>query len=259
MNIIVFVKQVFDTGATLRIQNGKIDAEGLPRVLNPYDEYAVEEAVRIKGKDPATRITLITLGPEKFKDTLRTGLAMGGDQAVHLLDPAFEGLDPLGVAGALALAAQKSGFDLILCGRQAVDDDMAFAGPAVAVRLGIPCVTVITRLEFAEDRATATVTRQVEGGSEIYETRLPCLLTCQKGLNEPRLPSLKGIMAARKKEVTVWTAADIGFDPAQAVKRVEEIDLSPPPRREKGVILNGPPQETCAELVRRLREDVKVI
>ncbi len=139
MKIIVCVKQVIDTGAALSLKEGRVDTEGLPRVLNPYDEYAVEEAVRIRERSPEdTTVTLLTLGPDKFKDTLRKGLAMGADQSVHLLDPAFEGLDRLGVATALSLAIRTLDHDLILCGRQAVDDDMAQIGPAIAVLLDIP-------------------------------------------------------------------------------------------------------------------------
>ena len=137
---------------------------------------------------------------------------MGADQAVHLLDAAFEGLDCLGVATALSKAIGTLEYDLILCGRQAVDDDMAQVGPAIAVLLGIPFVTVVTDLKISEDRQKAEVTRQIEGGSEIIEAPLPLLITCQKGLNEPRLPSLKGIMAAKKKEITILDAAAIGFD-----------------------------------------------
>ena len=262
MRILVCIKQVIDTGARLTIKDGRVEGDALPRVLNPYDEFALEEAIRIKEADADTTVTVLTLGPEKFRDTLRTGLAMGADEAVHLLDPAFERLDSLGVAHALAQAAGKVGFDLILCGRQAVDDDMAQVGPALSVFLDIPCLTMVTKLEFAGDKQSATVTRQVEGGAEVYRLALPCLLTCQKGLNEPRLPSLKGIMKAKKKEITVWDAAAIGFDAATygaGANRVREVELTPPPARPKGVMLEGTPQEASAELVRILRDERKVI
>lgn len=260
MNIIVCVKQVVDTGAALRLEDGKVNTEGLPRVMNPYDEYAVEEAIRIRERDPETTVTVISLGPENFKDTLRRALAMGADKAIHLLDPAFAGLDGQGVAQALALAIRPLAFDLILCGRQAVDDDMALVGPALAEFLNIPYVTVVTQLAIAEDKKRATITRQIEGGSEILEGPLPLLLTCQKGLNEPRLPSLKGMMAAKKKETKVLDAAAIGFDPATqgvTANRVKEIELSLPPARQKGVLLEGP--DACARLVKILRDEVKVI
>jgi len=263
VNIIVCVKQVIDTGAALSLKDGRVDIEGLPRVLNPYDEYAVEEAVRIREQSPEdTAVTLLTLGPDNFKDTLRKGLAMGADQAVHLLDPAFERLDGLGVATALSKAIQTLDYDLILCGRQAVDDDMAQIGPAIAVFLEIPYVTVVTRLQLADDRRKAEVTRQIEGGSEIIEAPLPLLLTCQKGLNEPRLPSLKGIMAAKKKEITTLDAAAIDFDAevlGTAANRVRETSLSLPSARNKGIILEGTPEEACSQLVRTLRDEVKVI
>ncbi len=263
MKIIVCVKQVIDTGAALTLKDGQVDTEGLPRVLNPYDEFAVEEAVRIREQSPDdTTVTLITLGPDRFKDTLRKGLAMGADQAIHLLDSAFDGLDGLGVATALSKAIGTLEYDLILCGRQAVDDDMAQVGPAMAVLLGIPFVTVVTKLDLSEDRQKAEVTRQIEGGSEILEAPLPLLLTCQKGLNEPRLPSLKGIMAAKKKEITLLDAAAIGFDAdsmGAAANRVRETSLTLPPARKKGIILEGSPEEACAQLLQALRDDAKVI
>ena len=263
MNIIVCVKQVIDTGAALALKDGQVDTEGLPRVLNPYDEFAVEEAVRIREQAPEeTTVTLISLGPDNFKDTLRKGLAMGADKAVHLLDSAFEGLDGLGVATALSKALGTLEYDLILCGRQAVDDDMAQVGPALAVLLGIPFVTVVTNLNISDDRQKAEVTRQIEGGSEIIEAPLPLLITCQKGLNEPRLPSLKGIMAAKKKEMTLLDAAAIGFDPnsmGAAANRIRETALALPAARKKGIMLEGAPEETCSQLVQALRDDVKVI
>ncbi len=263
MKLIVCVKQVIDTGAALTLKEGRVDTEGLPRVLNPYDEFAVEEAVRIREQAPEdTTVTLLTLGPDNFKDTLRKGLAMGADQAVHLLDPAFEGLDGLGVATALSKAIGTLEYDLILCGRQAVDDDMAQVGPAIGVLLGIPFVTVVTDLKLSEDRQGAKVTRQIEGGSEIIEAPLPLLITCQKGLNEPRLPSLKGIMAAKKKEITILDAASIGFDAqanGAASNRVRESALALPASRKKGIILEGTPEAACSQLVQALRNDVKVI
>ena len=131
MKIIVCIKQVIDTAARIRITDGKVDAAGSPRVINPYDEFAIEEAIRIREKVPETEVIALTLGPEGFKDALKTSLAMGADRAIHLIDPAFDGLDNLGVARALAKAIRKLSFDLILCGRQAVDDDMAQVGPAM--------------------------------------------------------------------------------------------------------------------------------
>jgi len=262
VKIVVCIKQVIDTAATINVKDGKVDAEGSPRVLNPYDEYAVEEALRIREKFPESTVTVVSLGPEKFRDTLRSGLAMGADRAALLLDPAFDNIDPTGVAQALAKALRLIKYDLILCGRQAVDDDMGQVGPSLAVFLNIPFVCVVTKLELDDNLENAVVTRQIEGGSEIIEAKLPLLLTCQKGLNEPRLPSLKGIMAAKKKEIETLDAAAIGFDQASMgaqVNRIKEIDLSLPPKREKGVMLEGSPQEAVSALVKILREDIKVV
>ena len=260
MKIIVCVKQVIDTAAKISVKDGKIDATGSPRVMNPYDEFAVEEALRIKQKKPDSEITLLSLGPESFKEVLKNGLAMGADKAIHLHDPAFEDLDNLGVAQALANAIGTLSYDLILCGRQAVDDDMAQVGPALAVLLNLPFVSVITGLIFSEDFAKAQITRQIEGGSEGFEAPLPLLVTCQKGLNTPRLPSLKGIIAAKKKQIETLSANAIGFDVrSQEPVRVRQADLSLPPERKKGRIIEGSLTESLPELVRLLREEEKVV
>jgi electron transfer flavoprotein beta subunit len=263
VKIIVCVKQVLDTAAKIRIKNNRVDEDGVPRILNPYDEYAVEEALLVRDKFPGSEITVITLGPENSRDALKAALAMGADKAIHLKDPLFDALDNQGVAYLLAQAIRTMSFDLILCGRQAVDDDMAGIGPALAIFLKIPFVSVVTQLRFSSANAEGViVVRQVEGGAEEIEASLPALLTCQKGLNVPRLPSLKGIMAAKKKEIAVLDAKAVGFDPQNpgaAVNRVRQIDLSLPPVRKKGRILSGSPEETAKELVRVLREEEKVV
>jgi electron transfer flavoprotein beta subunit len=262
MKIIVCVKQVLDTAAQIQIEQGRVVSPGSPRIINPYDEFAIEEAVRIKEKLPDTEITLVSLGPEGFKDSIKKALAMGADKAVHLLDPKFEGLDSYAVAGILKHYIEKSSYDLILCGRQSVDVDMAQTGPLLATFLDIPFVTVVTGLEISEDFRSAMITRQVEGGSESREVSLPLLLTCQKGLNEPRLPSLKGIMAAKKKEVLTLSGEDLGIDDAilnPANNKVIEENLSLPPERKKGIILKGSEEEICGNLVRLLREEEKII
>ena len=262
MKIIVCVKQVLDTAAKIKLAEGRVDPQGSPRVMNPYDEFAVAESVKLRDRFPDSEVTLLTLGPENFKDVLKTGLAMGADHAKHLLDPAFDGLDNLGVAKALAKAVRTIGFDLILCGKQAVDDDMAQTGTALAVLLGIPFVTVVTQLEIADDQKRATVTRQIEGGSDILEGSWPLLITCQKGLNEPRLPSLKGIMAAKKKPIDILTAGDIGFHQASegtAANRVRELGLTLPTARKSVRMIEGSPEEATRELARILREEEKLI
>ncbi|MEK9627823.1 MAG: electron transfer flavoprotein subunit beta/FixA family protein [Nitrospinota bacterium] len=263
MKIIVCIKQVLDTGAKIEIQDEKIVSPGSPFIMNPYDEFAVEEAVRIKTALPDSEITVLSLGPDSVKETLKRALAMGADHAVHISDPLFDGIDNSLVASVLARAVQKHSFDLVLCGRQAVDDDMAQVGPALAVLLEIPFVTIVTKIQFSDDFKSADITRQIEGGSEIRKNMtLPFLATCQKGLNEPRLPSLKGIMAAKKKEIQNLSATDLGLD-AEALNpennKLQEIKLSLPPERKKGIILEGTDEEMAKQLATIIREEEKII
>ncbi|HIF02126.1 MAG TPA: electron transfer flavoprotein subunit beta/FixA family protein [Nitrospinaceae bacterium] len=262
MRILVCVKQVIDTAARIELKDQKLDGTALARVLNPYDEFAIEEALRIRELKHDTEIVLISLGPECFRDSLRAGLAMGADRAVHLMDPLFNKVDSLTTAYLLSLAATLLGFDIIFCGRQAVDDDMALVGPALAVYLKIPCVTVVTKLDFLQDWDVAVATRQIEGGSEAIESPIPALFTCQKGLNQPRLPSLKGIMAAKKKEIETFNADKLGFSLKENSSSKETLihtGLSLPDRRGKGKIIGGSPNEVATQLVKILREQEKVV
>ena len=262
MRIIVCIKQVLDTSAQIDIENGKAVSPGSPRVINPYDEFAIEEAIRIKENKPDTEINLVSLGPAGFKDSIKKALAMGADSAVHLIDSKFERLDSYSVAKVLMRYIEKCSFDLILCGRQSVDVDMAQTGPLLATFLEIPFVTVVTGIEFSGDYKFAKITRQVEGGSESRGLSLPLLLTCQKGLNEPRLPSLKGIMAAKKKEIKTLNASDLCIEVDilnENNNMVFEEKLSLPPKRKKGIILKGSEEEACDNLVRLLRDEEKII
>ena len=262
MQIVVCIKQVLDTAARIELKGGKVDSTRLAKVLNPYDEFAVEEAIRIRERKPDTDVTLLSLGPDNFRDALRAGLAMGADNAIHLMDPSFNGLDSLTTARLLAKTITLIGFDLILCGKQAVDDDMGQIGPAIAVFLGIPCVTVVTQLEFTDNWKRTKVSRQIEGGSEIMESPLPVLFTCQKGLNQPRLPSLKGIMAAKKKEIQIFDAEKINFVPSvigDITNNATPANLELPPPRAKGAIFDGSINDVVSKLVKTLRETEKVV
>ncbi|MBC8284331.1 MAG: electron transfer flavoprotein subunit beta/FixA family protein [Nitrospinae bacterium] len=263
MKIIVCIKQVLDTAAKIEIQGDKIVSPGSPFIMNPYDEFAVEEAIRIKTELPESEITVFSLGPDSVKETLKRALAMGADRAIHISDPLFEGLDHSQVAKILASAISKETFDLVLCGRQAVDDDMAQMGPALAVLLEIPFSTVVTKIKFSEDFKSADITRQIEGGSEIRKNMsLPFLVTCQKGLNEPRLPSLKGIMAAKKKEIQNLTAADLDMDGkllGPQNNKLQTTKLSLPPERKKGIILEGTDEDIAKQLATIIREEEKII
>ena len=263
MEIIVCIKQVLDTGAKIEMQGEKVVASASPYIINPYDEFALEEAIRIKSALPDSEVTVFSLGPERVQEALKRALAMGADHAVHILDPLFDGIDNSLIAKILAKAIQKKSFDLVLCGRQAVDDDMAQVGPALAVLLGIPFITIVTKIQFSENFQTVDITRQIEGGSEIQKNRsLPFLVTCQKGLNEPRFPSLKGIMAAKKKEIQKISASDLQldakfFDPLN--NKLQEIKLSLPPERKKGTILEGADEDITKQLVAIIREEEKIV
>jgi len=263
MKIIVCIKQVLDTGAKIEMQGEKVIAPGSPFIINPYDEFALEEAIRIKSALPDSEVTVFSLGPERAQEALKRALAMGADHAVHILDPLFDGIDNSLIAKILAKAIKKNSFDLVLCGRQAVDDDMAQVGPALAVLLGIPFITIVTKIQFSENFQTADITRQIEGGSEIQKNRsLPFLVTCQKGLNEPRFPSLKGIMAAKKKEIQKISASDLQLD-AKLLdplnNKLQEIKLSLPPERRKGTILEGADEDITKQLVAIIREEEKIV
>ncbi|MBI5166557.1 MAG: electron transfer flavoprotein subunit beta/FixA family protein [candidate division NC10 bacterium] len=264
MKIIVCLKQVPDTAATIKVKpdGSGVETEGITYVINPYDEFALEEALRIKERLGEGEVTVITLGPPKAKEALRTALAMGADKGVHLSDPAFEGGDSYATAKALARAIQGLPYDLILCGKQAVDDDAAQVGPAMAELLGLPQACVITKLEIDANRKKAVVHRQIEGASEIMEVSLPAVFTAQKGLNEPRYPSLKGIMGAKKKEIAEHNPSSLGLSPEEvglAGSKVKILKLSPPPSRATGKILEGEPREQASQLVKLLREEAKII
>jgi len=264
LKIIVCIKSVPDTASHIRIKpdSSTIDLEGVTFVMNPYDEFAVEEALRIKEKHGQTEVTAISVGGMRAKEVLRVALSMGVDQAIHLTDPAFEDLDSLGIARVLAKAIGKLRFDLILCGKQAVDMDSAQVGPALAEILGLPQIGVITKLEFDESWQILRGHRQIESATEIIEALIPCVLTTQKGLNEPRYPSLRGILAAKKKEIPEWDSSQLrpGDEGTElSPSKVRIIALKNPPLRNPGHILAGEVQDQVKELVRLLREEAKVI
>jgi electron transfer flavoprotein beta subunit len=224
-----------------------VDTQGVKFVLNPYDEYAVEEALKLKEAAGDGSVTVMTLGGEESKETLRTALAMGADDAVLLKgQPSVDGL---GTAEKLAEAIKGREYDLVLFGKQAIDDDNLQVPAMVAQLLGLPCATVVTELKV--DGGAVAATREVEGGHEIVEFELPGLIAAQKGLNEPRYPSLKGIMQAKKKPLEEVDAGD-------AESRLEIIEVMNPPVRSAGQIV-GEGADAVPELVRKLRDEAKVI
>jgi electron transfer flavoprotein beta subunit len=264
VNSIVCVKQVPDTEIRIDIEDGQVVEEKLQYVINPYDEYAIEEALRLREKFGEGRITVLTLGPERAREAIMQTLAVGADEAIHLVDEAFQGGDAYTTAKALAEAIVRLGleYDIILCGKQGVDHDNAQVGIVLAEMLNLPHVSLVTRLEVADDKSKAVAQRGVEGGKEVVETPLPAVITAQKGLNEPRYPTFTGIRSARKKPIHKKTAAELNVDPetvGAAGAKLEIVSLSLPPERDAGQIIPGNPVEACRDLVRLLREEAKVV
>lgn len=264
MEIIVCVKQVPDTESIIKIKpdGSDIIKDDLKYIVNPYDEFGIEEALKIKEKSGGT-VTILCLGPDKAIEAIRTGLAMGADNAIHLNDPAFEGGDAFSTARAISAALKDVKYDLIFCGRQAVDDDLSQVGATLAGFLGIPQVSLIQKLEIADDQKSAIAHRQVEGGIEVLEVSLPAVFTAQKGLNEPRYASLPGIMKAKKKPVDKKDIAALGLSQDSVGKegaRTKIIKFTSPPGRQAGRIIEGEgPEETVPLLVKLLKEEAKVI
>ncbi len=249
MNSIVCVKRVPDSATRVRVAPDRlsIDDAGVKYVLNPYDEYAVEEALQRKEAAGEGAVTVLCLGPNGARETLRTALAMGADAAVLL--KADGSPDGLTVARALAEEIRGREFDLLLFGKQAIDDDNMQVPAMVAEILELPCVTVV--VELVTEGRQAVAKREIEGGHEVVEFALPAVVAVQKGINEPRYPSLKGIMAAKKKpleEKEIQLA-----DP-----RVQLVSLSEPPPPKAAEIV-GEGAEAVSDLVRKLREEAKVL
>lgn len=256
MEIAVLLKQVPATESLIEIAEGgtAIKTEGINWVMNPYDEMAVEEALQIRGAAGGT-VTVFSLGPEKTVEALRTALAMGADSAVRI-DPQGRWLDGLAIAKVLAGELKKGAFDLIIAGHRAVDDDNFQVGPAVAEFMGIPHISMVIRQEVAQGKIRCT--RTIDGGTLELETRLPALITTQRGLNEPRYASLPGIMKAKKKPIDTRPLSATGTDPGDP--KVRTLALRLPPQRKGGRIIAGEgAAEKAAALVKALREEAKVI
>ena len=260
MEIIVLVKQVpaTDFAPEIDASGVSVRTDDINWVMNPYDELAVEEALRIR-EAHGGQVTLISAGPERVTDTLRTGLAMGADNAVLVSVPTLSADNPLALAKVLAATVAAMPFDLVITGMRAVDDDGYFIGPAVAQALGIVSVTQVVCQEIEAGRIR--LHRSVEGGTEILETDLPVLFTTQRGINEPRFTSLSGIMKARKKEVPAWSLATLGLAPETLPAIACQVSrLGFPPKRKGGRLVEGEtPREQARELVRLLHQEAKVI
>ena len=259
MKILVAVKQVPDTATQVKIAGDakSIETAGITWIVSPYDEFAVEEALRIKEKRGQGEVVAVTVGPERAKEALRSCLAMGADRAIHVNDPALATADTLTTARALAAVIKQEQPGLVLVGRQAIDDDMGAVGAQLAEVLDWPCAYWIMEETIDADGKTVKAARQVEGGLEVFDVPLPAVLAAQKGLNEPRYPTLKGIMGAKKKEIKDMKAGDLGLGAEAPQLSITKLEALPP--RPPGRIIDGDVATAVKELVRSLREDAKAI
>jgi len=260
MNILVFIKRVPDTESRIRInrQTRAVVEEGLNFIISPNDEYALEEGLRLKEAKGGT-VTTVSVGSEEALAVLRKALAMGADEAVLVKDDLKETYDGLRTAKIIAASVAKKhpGADLLLVGRQSVGADHRQVPSMVAERLGLPQANVVTKLEIEGGGGRAS--REVEGASEWVTFSLPAVVSAQKGLNEPRYETLKGIMAAKRKTIPVVAISDIGLTDGEVAPRVEVVALEPPATRKAGTMIPGTPEEAAKALVELLRREAKVI
>lgn len=251
MKILVPAKRVPDPNSTIKVKpdGSGIVTENLKYVINPFDEIAIEEALRIKERLGEGEVVLVGIGSKACAEQLRTGLAMGADRAILVLNE--QEIDSLGVARVLARLVQEERADLVLMGKQAIDDDSNQAGQMLAELLGWPQATFASKVELGPDRKSARVTREVDGGLETLELPLPAVVTSDLRLNEPRYASLPGIMKARKKELKEIPLASLGVDVSP---KLRVLKLSAPPKRQAGRKV-----ESVQELVQALHSEAKVI
>lgn len=257
MNIFVLVKRTFDTEEKIVVSGGKIQEDGAEFIINPYDEYAIEEAIQ-KRDELGGKVTVVTIGGEDSEKQLRTALAMGADEAVLInTEDDLDELDQYSAATILAEYLKDKEVDLILAGNVAIDGGSGQVGPRLADLLGINYVTTITSLEI--DGTNVKIVRDIEGDSEILETSLPLLVTAQQGLNEPRYPSLPGIMKAKKKPLEELELDDLDIDEDDVEVKVETIEIYLPPQKAAGRVLEGDLSAQVKELVSLLHNEAKVV
>lgn len=259
MHIVVLVKQVPDTAdVKINPETNTLIRDGVESITNPFDTYAVEEAVRLKEK-LGGKVTALTMGPPQAEAVLREAISVGADEGVLVSDRAFAGSDTWATSYTLASAIKKLGdVDIIVCGKQAADGDTAQVGPGVATHMDIPQITFVRKIEEV-DETHIVAERLFEEGYEVVESPLPCLLTVVKEINDPRLPSLKGKMAAKKAVMRSMSADDLGCDPKKlgldgSPTKVVKI-FSPEPR-EGGEMLEGEVHEVVPSLVEKIKDIV---
>lgn len=263
MDIIVCIKQVPDT------TNVRIDPEtntlvraGVACIINPFDMYAVEEGIRLKEKFGG-KVTVITMGPPQAEDALREAISLGADEAILVSDRAFAGSDTWATSYTLSRAMHKIGdYDLIICGKQAIDGDTAQVGPGISAHLEIPQITYVKKIEemnLSAENRFIKAERMTEEGYEVIESPLPCLITVVKEINEPRLPSLKGKMRAKKAEIIKWQAKDLDVDPdliGLTGSPTKVVRIFTPPPRKGGQVLHGEVKDVTEKLLDLLKNDI---
>jgi electron transfer flavoprotein beta subunit len=257
MHIIACIKQVPDTtNVKINPETNTLVREGVECIVNPFDMYALEEAIRLRERQGG-KVTAITMGPRQAETALREALALGVDEAVLISDRAFAGSDTWATSFTLARAIQKIGtYDLIICGKQAIDGDTAQVGPGIAVHLNIPQITFVKKIAEVSDRSLRAE-RMMEEGFQVVDSPLPVLLTVVKEINEPRLPSLRGKMKAKKAEIPVWGPEDLGLDCEEIGLRGSPTYVSrifAPERKKSGTIFRGDPEETVDQVIQELRK-----
>lgn len=257
MHFVVCIKQVPNThDVRINPETNTLMREGVESIVNPFDMYAIEEAIRLRERLGGT-VTALTMGPPQAETALREAIAMGVNQGILVSDRAFAGSDTWATSYTLAKALEKIGdYSIILFGKQASDGDTAQVGPGVATHLDLPQITYVRKIEEVDD-SRIVAERLLETGFESIESPLPCVLTVVKEINEPRLPSLKGKMAARKAEIVTWTAADIGGDPEKLGLNgspTKVVKIFSPPAREGGEMIEGEPDEIARKLAGKLKD-----
>ena len=264
MEIIACIKQIPDTETQIKINSAGtgIATDDIKWVMNPYDEFGVEEALKLKEKFGGN-VTVVSVGPKRATESIRTALAMGADKGILVSDEAALDSDSYATAKVLSAVIKSLPCDIIFCGQRAVDDDSATVGAALAEFLDIPQLCLITKVDVDVEAKKVIVRRPVEGGTMVIEGTLPAVITAQKGLNEPRYASLPGIMKAKKKPLDEKTLADLGLNPSEAGvqgSKTKIVKLTPPPQRKPGHIVEGEtPQEKTTRLVTLLHEEAKAV
>jgi electron transfer flavoprotein beta subunit len=259
MNIIVCIKQVPDT-TNIRIdpETNTLVRSGVQSIINPFDAYAIEEAIRLREKFGGL-VTIVTMGPPQAEEALREAISLGADEAVLVSDRAFAGSDTWATSYTLSKTIQKIGkFDMIICGKQAIDGDTAQVGPGIAAFLDIPQITFVKKIEDIKD-SLMRAERMTEEGYDIVESPLPCLITVVKEINEPRLPSLKGKMRAKKAEIKKLEAKDLDADPDLLGLKgspTKVVKIFTPPPRKGGQILEGEVKDISGKLVDLLKGEI---